>query len=85
MRGRQVDSTAAADPRVRAAIIHSSGIFSPGKAPNSEMDIGKASLFRDPNGGREASVAVSWLDWQRCSLYAQRGLESGRLAYTSVW
>jgi hypothetical protein len=100
----------AADPRVRTVVIHSSGIFSPGAAPNAEMDIGKATLdkihtsviyvlggpkdiaylngmddfkridkvpafvanldvghggtFRDPNGGREASVAVSWLDWQ---------------------
>ena len=100
----------AADPRVRTVVIHSSGIFSPGAAPNAEMDIGKSSLdklhtsiiyvlggpkdiaylngmddfkridkvpafvanldvghggtFMDPNGGREASVAVSWLDWQ---------------------
>ena len=100
----------AADPRVRTVVIHSSGIFSAGSAPNGEMDIGKATLeklhtpiiyilggprdiayangmddfrridkvpvfvanldvghggtFMEPNGGREASVAVSWLDWQ---------------------
>jgi hypothetical protein len=100
----------AADPRVRTVVIHSSGIFSSGLSPSSEMDIGKSSLdklhtsiiyllggprdiaylngmddfkridkvpafmanldvghggtFMEPNGGREASVAVSWLDWQ---------------------
>jgi hypothetical protein len=100
----------AADPRVRTVVIDNSGIFSPGAAPNAEMDVGKASLdklhtsiiyilggptdiaylngmddfkrisrtpavvanldvghggtFRDANGGRVASVAVSWLDWQ---------------------
>jgi len=100
----------AADPRIRTVIIHSSGIFQPGAAPNDEMNIGKATLaklhapiiyilggpsdiayangmddfqhidrvpavvanldvghggtFMDPNGGREAAVAVSWLDWQ---------------------
>jgi dienelactone hydrolase len=100
----------AADPRVAAVVIHSSGIFPDGTTPNAEMDIKKATLqrlhtpiiyilggpkdiayangmddfkqihavpvmvanldvghggtFTDPNGGREASVAVSWLDWQ---------------------
>ena len=102
--------TAAADPRVRTVVIHSSGVLAPGTSPNPEMDIGKSSLnkihtpviyllggpkdiayangmddfkrldkvpafvgnldvghggtFMEPNGGREASVAVSWLDWQ---------------------
>ncbi len=101
---------AAADPRVRTVVIHSSGIFESAAGINAEMDIGKATLerlhtsiiyvlggptdiayrngmddyrridqvpafvanldvghggtFLEPNGGREASVAVSWLDWQ---------------------
>jgi dienelactone hydrolase len=100
----------AADPRVRAVIIHNSGIFNPGANPIVGMDIGKAALRKlhtpilyilggttdiayangmddfkqitsvpamvanldvghggtliEPNGGRAASVAVSWLDWQ---------------------
>lgn len=28
------------------------------------LDVGHGGTFRDPNGGRVASVAVSWLDWQ---------------------
>jgi hypothetical protein len=100
----------AADPRVRAVIIHNSGIFPAGANPIPGMDISKAALqslhspvlyilggptdiaygngmddfqaikrvpvavanvnvghggtFMEPNGGRAASVAVSWLDWQ---------------------
>jgi hypothetical protein len=27
-------------------------------------DVGHAGTFLEPNGGRDASVAVSWLDWQ---------------------
>jgi hypothetical protein len=100
----------AADPRVRAVVIHNSGIFNPGGSPQAGMDIGKGALrrlhtpviyvlggptdiayangmddfakidsvpvmvanldvghggtFIEPNGGRAASVAVSWLDWQ---------------------
>jgi len=99
----------AADPRVRAVLIHSSGIFSdanpiPGititkaalqklHAPIiyilggpsdiaysngmddfkhissvpvfvANLDVGHGGTFLDPNGGREASVAVSCLDWQ---------------------
>jgi dienelactone hydrolase len=100
----------AADPRVRAVIIHNSGIFKPGAHPIPGMDVRKKALqslhtpvlyvlggptdiafangmddfqqirnvpavvanldighggtFMEPNGGRAASVAVSWLDWQ---------------------
>ena len=100
----------AADSRVHAVIIHSSGIFNSGANPipgmdvtksalaklhtpviyilggptdiayaNGEddfkriehvpvmvanLDVGHAGTFMQPNGGREASVAVSWLDWQ---------------------
>jgi hypothetical protein len=100
----------AADSRVHAVIIHSSGIFSAGASPIPGMDINKGALaklhtpviyilggptdiayangeddfkriervpvmvanldvghggtFMQPNGGLEASVAVSWLDWQ---------------------
>jgi hypothetical protein len=100
----------AADPRVSAVVIHSSGIFGPGANPIPGMTITKAALqklhtpiiyilggpsdiaypngmddfknitsvpafvanldvghggtFMEPNGGLEASVAVSWLDWQ---------------------
>lgn len=100
----------AADSRVRAVIIHSSGIFNEGANPipgmdlnksalaklhtpviyilggpsdiayaNGEddykrinhvpvmvanLDVGHAGTFMQPNGGLEASVAVSWLDWQ---------------------
>jgi dienelactone hydrolase len=101
----------AADPRVSAVVIHSSGIFAPG-APNpmvgmtitkaalqklhtpiiyilggpsdiayangmddfkninsvpvfvANLDVGHGGTFMKPNGGLEASVAVSWLDWQ---------------------
>jgi hypothetical protein len=100
---------AAADSRVRTAVIHSSGIFAdnnpiPGititkaallklHAPIiyilggprdiayangmddfkridsvpvfvANLDVGHGGTFFEPNGGREASVAVSWLDWQ---------------------
>jgi para-nitrobenzyl esterase len=99
----------AADPRVRTAVIHSSGIFTdntpipgititkaalqklhapiiyilggPGDIayPNgmddfkridsvpvfvANLDVGHGGTFLEANGGREASVAVSWLDWQ---------------------
>jgi dienelactone hydrolase len=100
----------AADPRVHAVVIHSSGIFNAGSNPipgldidksalrklhtpviyilggpsdiayaNGEddfkriehvpvmvvnLDVGHAGTFMQPNGGREAAVAVSWLDWQ---------------------
>jgi para-nitrobenzyl esterase len=99
----------AADPRVRTAVIHSSGIFAdnspipgititkaalqklhapilyilggPGDIayPNgmddfkridsvpafvANVDVGHGGTFLEANGGREASVAVSWLDWQ---------------------
>jgi hypothetical protein len=100
----------AADSRVHAVIIHSSGIFNTGANPipgmdlnkgalaklhtpviyilggptdiayaNGEddfkriehvpamvanLDVGHAGTFMQPNGGLEASVAVSWLDWQ---------------------
>jgi dienelactone hydrolase len=101
----------AADPRVKAVIIHNSGVFPPGAMNSaSGMDIGKAALkklhtpviyilggptdiayangtddfkqiehvpaymanldvghggtFIQPNGGRAAQVALSWLDWQ---------------------
>jgi hypothetical protein len=30
----------------------------------ANLDVGHGGTFMDPNGGREASVAVSWLDWQ---------------------
>jgi hypothetical protein len=30
----------------------------------ANLDVGHGGTFLDPNGGREASVAVSWLDWQ---------------------
>jgi hypothetical protein len=30
----------------------------------ANIDVGHGGTFREPNGGREASVAVSWLDWQ---------------------
>jgi dienelactone hydrolase len=99
-----------ADPRVRTAVIHNSGIFSPGTNPIPGMSISKSDLrklhasvlyilggptdiayangmddfntiatvpvmvanldvghggtFLQPNGGRAASVAVDWLDWQ---------------------
>lgn len=29
----------------------------------ANLDVGHSGTFRQPNGGREASVAVSWLDW----------------------
>jgi hypothetical protein len=100
----------AADSRVHAVIIHSSGIFNAGANPIPGMDLNKGALaklhtpviyilggptdiayangeddfkriehlpvmvanldvghggtFMQPNGGLEASVAVSWLDWQ---------------------
>ena len=100
----------AADPRVRTAVIHNSGIFSPGANPipgmsisksdlrklhspviyilggptdiayangmddfktidtvpvmAANLDVGHGGTFIQPNGGRAASVAVSWLDWQ---------------------
>src|SRR5580692_5734985 len=100
----------AADSRVHAVVIHSSGIFNAGANPipgldidksalaklhtpviyilggptdiayaNGEddfkriehlpvmvanLDVGHAGTFMQPNGGLEASVAVSWLDWQ---------------------
>jgi dienelactone hydrolase len=30
----------------------------------ANLDVGHKGTFLEPNGGREASVAVSWLDWQ---------------------
>ena len=100
----------AADPRVRAVVIHNSGIFRPGANPIPDISISKSDLrklhtpiiyilggptdiayangmddfqtidtvpamvasldvghggtFIQPNGGRAAAVAVSWLDWQ---------------------
>jgi hypothetical protein len=30
----------------------------------ANLDVGHGGTFLDANGGREASVAVSWLDWQ---------------------
>ena len=30
----------------------------------ANLDVGHGGTFMEPNGGREASVAVSWLDWQ---------------------
>jgi hypothetical protein len=30
----------------------------------ANLNVGHGGTFMDPNGGREASVAVSWLDWQ---------------------
>jgi hypothetical protein len=30
----------------------------------ANLDVGHGGTFMDANGGREASVAVSWLDWQ---------------------
>jgi hypothetical protein len=30
----------------------------------ANLDVGHGGTFHEPNGGREASVAVSWLDWQ---------------------
>jgi dienelactone hydrolase len=30
----------------------------------ANLDVGHGGTFMQPNGGREASVAVSWLDWQ---------------------
>jgi hypothetical protein len=30
----------------------------------ANLDVGHAGTFMQPNGGLEASVAVSWLDWQ---------------------
>jgi hypothetical protein len=100
----------AADSRVHAVVIHSSGIFDAGANPipgmeldksalaklhtpviyilggptdiayaNGEddfkriehipvmvanLDVGHGGTFMQPNGGLEASVAVSWLDWQ---------------------
>jgi dienelactone hydrolase len=100
----------AADRRVHAVVIHSSGIFSSPASPipgmnldksaltklhtpviyilggpsdiayaNGEddfkriehvpamvasLDVGHGGTFMQPNGGLEASVAVSWLDWQ---------------------
>jgi hypothetical protein len=30
----------------------------------ANLDVGHGGTFMDPNGGREASVAISWLDWQ---------------------
>jgi hypothetical protein len=37
-----------------------------GKVPVfvANLDVGHGGTFRQPNGGLEASVAVSWLDWQ---------------------
>jgi dienelactone hydrolase len=29
----------------------------------ANLDVGHGGTFMEPNGGREASVAVSWLDW----------------------
>jgi dienelactone hydrolase len=100
----------AADPRVRTAIIHNSGIFRDGANPLrgltinktalarlhtpvlyvlggptdiayangmddfekiaavpvmvANLDVGHGGTFIEPNGGRAATVAVSWLDWQ---------------------
>jgi hypothetical protein len=100
----------AADPRVRAVIVHNSGIFNEGFSRQPGMDVGKDTLkglhtpvlyilggptdiayangmddfkridhvpavvanlevghggtFLQPNGGRAATVAVKWLDWQ---------------------
>jgi len=30
----------------------------------ANLDVGHGGTFLEPNGGREASVAVKWLDWQ---------------------
>lgn len=30
----------------------------------ANLDVGHGGTFMEPNGGREAAVAVSWLDWQ---------------------
>jgi hypothetical protein len=30
----------------------------------ASLDVGHGGTFMQPNGGLEASVAVSWLDWQ---------------------
>jgi dienelactone hydrolase len=30
----------------------------------ANLNVGHGGTFMEPNGGREASVAVSWLDWQ---------------------
>jgi hypothetical protein len=30
----------------------------------ANLDVGHGGTFMEPNGGRAASVAVSWLDWQ---------------------
>jgi hypothetical protein len=30
----------------------------------ANLDVGHGGTFMEPNGGREASVAVNWLDWQ---------------------
>jgi dienelactone hydrolase len=102
----------AADPRVRAVVIHNSGVLTTslggtlpaamniGKdalkklhtpviyimggptdiayengmddfkkidtvpAMVANLDVGHGGTFMEPNGGRAASVAVSWLDWQ---------------------
>lgn len=102
----------AADPRVRAVIVHNSGIFIPNGNPSpipgmtitksdlkklhtpvlyilggptdiayangmddfktidavpamvANLDVGHGGTFFEPNGGRAASVAASWLDWQ---------------------
>jgi dienelactone hydrolase len=100
----------AADPRVRAVIIHNSGIFAAGANPIpgmaidktalkslhtpilyilggptdiayangmddfkridavpamvASLDVGHGGTFLQADGGRAASVAASWLDWQ---------------------
>lgn len=100
----------AADPRIRAVIIHNSGVFKDGGNPIrgmtidksaltrlhtpilyvmggpgdiawpngnddydrittvpaviASLDVGHGGTFREANGGRIASVAVAWLDWQ---------------------
>ena len=49
-------------------IAYANGVddFSRLKVPAflANLDVGHGGTFLDANGGREASVAVSWLDWQ---------------------
>ena len=101
---------AAGDPRIRAVIVHNSGVFADGSNPIKGMtvdkslllklhtpvlyilggpsdvafpngsddfdkiehvpvalasiDVGHGGTFRQPNGGKAASVATDWLEWQ---------------------
>lgn len=100
----------AGDPRIKAVIVHNSGVFKDGSNPIkgitvdksllrklhtpvlyilggpgdvafpngsddfdkidhvpavlASIDVGHGGTFREPNGGRVASVAVDWLAWQ---------------------